>query len=191
MLVVKTFLLFSTFVGVAVSGPAVPIQGLAVRQDNKLPNCDDRSQTYNGPYADNSGNIYCTNSERCVTTKLSGKSVCQERSESVSVSVGVAIEGVSLGADFTVTNSESRCVTADDSTACSWNDGQCHTIWTQQQILRQKGYRRQRCNWGNGDETQCMGDWEQTTPSDTINYGCGSKCTDTNSCGHTDGTPCL
>ncbi|GKU07925.1 hypothetical protein FLAG1_10560 [Fusarium langsethiae] len=55
MLVVKTFLLFSTFVGVAVSGPAVPIQGLAVRQDNKLPNCDDRSQTYNGPYADNSG----------------------------------------------------------------------------------------------------------------------------------------
>ncbi|EKJ68369.1 hypothetical protein FPSE_11377 [Fusarium pseudograminearum CS3096] len=227
----KAFLLLPIFLGVVVAGPAVPVQALAVRQDNKLPNCDDKSQTYNGRYADNSGtyvtsdkithpykfplirkcwwdyyvveaapeltpwqkatgNIYCTNSERCVATKMSGKSVCQERSESVSASVGVAIEGFSLGVDFTVTKSESRCVTADDSTACSWNDGQCHTIWTQQQILRQKGYRRQRCDWGKGDETQCMGDWEQTTPSDLINYGCGSKCTDTNDCGHTDGTPC-
>ncbi|KAJ4130278.1 hypothetical protein NW768_007261 [Fusarium equiseti] len=142
------------------------------------------------PWQKASGDTYCTGSERCVVTKLTGKSVCKERSESISANVGLDIEGFKMGLEFTVTNSESRCVQASDSTACSWNDQQCHTIWTQQQILRQKGYRRHRCNWGNGDETQCMGDWEQTTPSDMINYGCGSKCSDTNACGHTDGTPC-
>ncbi|KAM0405277.1 hypothetical protein ACHAQC_000354 [Fusarium culmorum] len=134
MLEFKILLLSFIFLGAVLAGPAVPIQALALRQDNKFPNCDDKSQTYNGRYADNSGtyatsdkithpynfplirkcwwdyfvveaapeltpwqkatsNIYCTNSERCVATKMSEKSVCQERSESVSASVGVAIEG--------------------------------------------------------------------------------------------------
>ncbi|CEI65590.1 hypothetical protein FVEN_g8848 [Fusarium venenatum] len=142
------------------------------------------------PWQKASGDIYCTGTQTCTATKLVGKEVCQERSESVSVNVGAELEGISLGLSFEVTDSESKCVQGQDLTACAWDDGACHTVWTQQQVLKQKGYRRQRCNWGNGDETQCMDNWEQTTPSDFVDYGCGSKCTDTNTCGNTDGTPC-
>ncbi|KAH6962758.1 hypothetical protein DER45DRAFT_551820 [Fusarium avenaceum] len=142
------------------------------------------------PWKKSSGNVYCTGTERCVATKLTGAQVCKTKSESLSVNVGFEIEKFKLGAEISLTQSESRCVTADDSTACQWNDQGCHTVWTQQQILRQKGYRRKRCDWGKGDETQCMGNWEQTTPSDNISYGCGSKCTDTNDCGRTDGKAC-
>ncbi|KAH7143321.1 hypothetical protein DER46DRAFT_673546 [Fusarium sp. MPI-SDFR-AT-0072] len=142
------------------------------------------------PWQKASGDIYCTGTQTCSATKLTGNSICQERSYSISTSVGSEIEGFTLGITFQSTTSKSKCVTASDNTACTWNDQGCHTIWTQQQVLRQKGYRRQRCNWGNGDETQCMDDWEQTTPSDHVSYGCGSQCTDTNDCGNTDGQPC-
>ncbi|KAH7198340.1 uncharacterized protein B0J16DRAFT_392044 [Fusarium flagelliforme] len=210
MLFIKPLLISSLFLGIASATPALPVHELAVRAD-QLPSCDDKSKPYNGRYKDGqgnydyyiveankevlpwqkaSGNRYCTGTTTCSITQLTGKSVCKERSESISASVGVDIEGFKMGVEFTVTSSESRCVQATDTTQCVWSDQQCHTIWTQQHILRQKGYRRQRCDWGNGDETQCMGNWEQTTPSDDVNYGCGSKCTDTNACGHTDGTPC-
>ncbi|KAM0347342.1 hypothetical protein ACHAPU_004862 [Fusarium lateritium] len=142
------------------------------------------------PWQKASGNVYCTGTDTCTATKLVGNQVCQERSTAVSASVGFELEGFSLGASITVTDSESRCVVAQDLTACAWKDQACHTVWTQQQVLKQKGYRRQRCNWGKGDETQCMDNWEQTTPSNFIDYGCGSQCTDTNDCGKTDGTPC-
>ncbi|RTE75577.1 hypothetical protein BHE90_009962 [Fusarium euwallaceae] len=142
------------------------------------------------PWEKSSGNIYCTGTATCTVQKLNGNEHCQERSESVSAEVGLAIEGFSLGLSVSVTKSESRCVSAQDTSACQWSDGGCHTVWTQGQIIRQKGYRRQRCNWGNGDETQCMADWEQKTPTDYMDYGCGSKCEDTNDCGNTDGKPC-
>ncbi|VTO87732.1 unnamed protein product [Fusarium graminearum] len=184
-LIASSFLLASVQ-----AGPTVPAQALAKRDG--LPVCDDTSRTYEGPYTDGEG-TYVT-SDRTTHPykfpKLVGKEVCQERSESVSVNVGAEIEGISLGLSFSVTESESKCVQGQDLTACTWDDGACHTVWTQQQVLKQKGYRRQRCNWGNGDETQCMDNWEQTTPSDFVDYGCGSKCTDTNTCGNTDGTPC-
>ncbi|KAF4471381.1 hypothetical protein FALBO_1702 [Fusarium albosuccineum] len=142
------------------------------------------------PWEKSSGDVYCTDTERCVAEEVNSNQHCQERSESISADVGASIEGFTFGLGVTATSSESRCVTAQGSTACQWNDRECHTVWTQQQIIRQKGYRRHRCNWGNGDETECMADWEQITPTDHINYGCGSKCEDTNVCGNTDGTPC-
>ncbi|KAF4499121.1 hypothetical protein FAGAP_4714 [Fusarium agapanthi] len=98
------------------------------------------------PWQKASGNIYCTGTQVCTATKLFGNEVCQERSDSVSVSVGAEIEGFSLGINFTTTDTESKCVQAQDLTACTWDDGACHTVWTQQEVMRQKGYRRQRCN---------------------------------------------
>ncbi|CAJ0538528.1 Ff.00g065890.m01.CDS01 [Fusarium sp. VM40] len=142
------------------------------------------------PWEKSSGDIYCTDTERCVAEKVSSAQHCQERSVGISPNIGASIAGITLGLSVTATNSESRCVTAQDATACQWNDKSCHAVWTQQHVIRQKGYRRHRCDWGNGDETECMGDWDQVTPTDRINYGCGSKCEDSNICGHTDGTPC-
>ncbi|KAH9908200.1 hypothetical protein F4778DRAFT_720748 [Xylariomycetidae sp. FL2044] len=142
------------------------------------------------PWTKASGDIYCTDSNPCMAQKLSGGQTCQSKSTAISVSVGADIEGFSLGVSTTLTTEDSKCETATDVTACSWTDQSCHTVWTQQQVLVQKGYRRQRCNWGHGDETECMADWTMTTPTQTINYGCGSSCSDTNECGHTDGTAC-
>ena len=203
----------------------------AIARRDGVPDCDNDSQTYSGPYTDGqgtyvtsdgvthpykfpkvrkcwwdyfiveasaellpwqkgSGDIYCTGTERCVVQQLTGSQVCQEHSTSISAEVGLKIEDITLGVSVEVTDSESKCVVAQDATQCSWNDAQCHTVWTQQQVLKQTGYRRHRCNWGNGDETECMADWQQTTPTDMINYGCDSQCSDTNTCGNTDGQPC-
>lgn len=142
------------------------------------------------PWKKASGDKYCTGTETCTVQSLDASETCQSRSESVSVEVGVEIEGLHLGVSATVTTEDSKCFTATEVSACTWNDEGCHAIWTQQQMLVQKGYRRHRCNWGNGDETECMADWIMRTPTKMVNYGCGSKCSDTNDCGHTDGTPC-
>ncbi|KAK7424140.1 hypothetical protein QQZ08_008746 [Neonectria magnoliae] len=78
------------------------------------------------------GDIYCTGTANCVATQLPGSQMCQTRSESISANVGFEIKGFSMGLSVTVTNKASRCQTASDTTACTWNDAQCHTIWTQQ-----------------------------------------------------------
>ncbi|KAF5601982.1 uncharacterized protein FSUBG_7964 [Fusarium subglutinans] len=64
------------------------------------------------PWQKASGNIYCTGTQVCTATKLVGNEVCQERSESVSVSVGAEIEGFSLGLDFTTTDTKFKCIQA-------------------------------------------------------------------------------
>ncbi|KAK7416723.1 hypothetical protein QQX98_005049 [Neonectria punicea] len=140
------------------------------------------------PWQKATGDIYCTATATCAVTKLTGSETCQTRSEAISPSVGFIIQGVTLGLEVTITNEESHCETASDTTACTWNDGQCHTVWTQQQVLRQRGYRRHRCNYD--PEARCMSDWTMDTPNTQINYGCGSACTDTNNCGNTSGQNC-
>jgi hypothetical protein len=144
-----------------------------------------------GPWTKSSGDIYCTGTSTCMATELTGTQHCVTKSQTISVGVSASIEGF-VGANFGVTFGldDQHCFTASDTTACSWNDGQCHTVWTQQTFNNAVGYMRKRCNWGHGDETDCMTDWSQQTPTTQVSYGCGSKCTDTNTCGHTDGTPC-
>lgn len=142
------------------------------------------------PWKKASGDKYCTGTETCTVQSLDSSQTCQSKSTSLSVEVGLHIESFQLGVSTTTTTEESKCFTATDVSACTWNDGGCHTVWTQQQMLVQEGYRRHRCNWGNGDETECMADWTVRTPTKMVNYGCGSKCSDTNDCGHTDGTSC-
>lgn len=137
-----------------------------------------------------SGEIYCTGTNVCTATSVEGTQTCESSSVSFSAEVSAALEGFGVSAGYTLSQEEQHCSQATDSTACSWTDQACHVVWTQQEVLHQYGYRRHRCDWGDGDETECMGDWERTTPTTKINYGCGSKCTDTNECGNNDGSPC-
>ena len=138
-----------------------------------------------------SGDKYCTGTSTCQASTLTGTQVCQTRSTTISGEVGGEIlKGVNVGVTVSFELSDQNCYSASDTTACIWSDGGCHVVWTQQQIIKQVGYMRKRCDWGDGDETECMTNWEQKTPSKLVNYGCGSKCTDTNTCGHSDGTPC-
>lgn len=126
-----------------------------------------------------------------MVASLTGTQVCQTRSTTVSAEVGVNIkDAVSVGVSVSFELSDQNCYSASSTTTCSWNDGQCHVVWTQQTMLKQQGYMRKRCDWGEGDETDCMTDWEVNTPTTSVNYGCGSKCEDTNTCGHTDGSSC-
>ena len=137
-----------------------------------------------------SGDTHCSGTSICSVAKLTGSQYCQSRSETISADVGLDIEGFSLGLSVTEGFEQQQCNQASDTTACTWDDQQCHTVWTQQPMVRSVGYMRKRCNWGKGDETQCMTDWTVDTPVSAVNYGCGSKCTDTNHCGNTDGSPC-
>jgi hypothetical protein len=137
-----------------------------------------------------SSNFYCTGTSTCAVTALNGTQVCQSKSTAVSAQVGLDIEGFSVGSGVTITLDNQQCYTASNTDACTWNDDQCHCVWKQQQILQQVGYRKQRCNLGHGDETQCMADWELDTPTTLTNYGCGSSCEDTNPCRNTNGQPC-
>lgn len=148
------------------------------------------TETYLGPWKSSSGLHYCAGGASCSVATLTGTQACQSRSTSLSASVGFAIEDVTLGLDYTVTLDNSQCYTASDTSACIWTDDGCHVVWTQQQFVKQQGYSRQQCNYGDGDQTQCMGSWEIDTPTTYTNYGCNSKCTDTNTCGNTNGVNC-
>lgn len=91
-----------------------------------------------------------------------------------------ALFGISAG--YTLSLTTEGCYAATNTNACQWNDGGCHTIWTQQQLLKQNGYLRQRCNDGqkknnNKVITHCMADFEtDNTPTQLTNYACGAQC---------------
>lgn len=125
-----------------------------------------------------------------MVASLTGTQVCQTRSESGSVEVGATIAEFNIGVTISYEFSDQKCNSASSTTTCQWNDAQCHVVWTQQQMVKQQGYMWKRCDWGDGDETDCMTDWEVDTPTTSVNYGCGSKCGDSNVCGHTGGTHC-
>ncbi|EER43097.1 conserved hypothetical protein [Histoplasma capsulatum H143] len=170
--------------------------------------CDSDSD-YTGPYQDGQvpqsaqvlARLLCCRSEcvLCSAAQLNGTQVCQTRSQTVSASMGLKIDaavskgivpGLFFGVEFSSSIEDSECYSASSTTTCTWNDKACHTVWTQQQMVLTKGYERKRCNWGNGDVTECMRSWEQNTPTTYTDYGCGSKCEDTNYCGNTNGQPC-
>jgi hypothetical protein len=138
------------------------------------------------PWRKSSGDIYCSGTSSCSVSELNGTQVCQSVTTGISANVGAAIEGITLGVGVSISTDNQHCATASQTEACTWSDEQCHCVWTQQQVLKQVGYLRHRCNYaakgqhGKGDHTWCMKDWEMTTPTTLTNYGCGSKCTDTN-----------
>lgn len=152
------------------------------------------------PWRIDSGPIYCTHTApSCTNTQLSGNQTCQTRSTSISTGVSGSItdqvsEGLvpSLSVSETVTFEldNQQCYTSSETTACSWNDDQCHVVWSQQQMANTAGYWRKRCNLGSGDQTQCLSDWTMSTPTTLTGFGCGSLCGDTNPCDNTNGSSC-
>ncbi|KAL8824707.1 MAG: hypothetical protein Q9170_008070, partial [Blastenia crenularia] len=135
-------------------------------------------QDYYIPWQKSSGDVYCSGTATCQVSELNGTQFCQTRSESISVNVGVDIEGFSAGVTATYGLDNQQCYSASDTTACTWSDAQCHTIWTQQQMVKSLGYIHKRCNWGNGDETECMTNWEINTPTtSTLSGGQLRSCT--------------
>ncbi|KAK7954164.1 hypothetical protein PG988_014858 [Apiospora saccharicola] len=193
------------------AAPAAPEAQLETRGDMK--NCDNTNTKYGGrggrirkcwwdyflvstaaqddPWQIASGKQYCAKGGDCAVSSLTGQQTCQSKSTTVSADVGLAIEGLGTASiGVSTTNEKSKCNTASDTSQCTWHDGGCHVVWTQQQMVEQKGYRRQRCNYGHGEETQCMADWNMRTPTKKVNYGCGSSCDDSNTCGNTNGKPC-
>ncbi|KAB8270063.1 hypothetical protein BDV30DRAFT_229308 [Aspergillus minisclerotigenes] len=121
-----------------------------------------------------SGKTYCTGTQICQVSKMMGAQHC--KSISISVTAGISSDlfnaGVSAGYDV------QDCSQATDTTACTWNDGGCHIVWTQQQQLSQTGYTRRRCSSKDGDYTAWMQDFTNVIPTSYINYGCGSSCDD-------------
>ncbi|CZR58733.1 uncharacterized protein PAC_08625 [Phialocephala subalpina] len=146
---------------------------------------------YNGAWRKSTGDILCTRTYTRTVSSLNDTEYCQKRTSEVSISVGLASPsiiipaaghsgisggGPTIGIDYTLSLSTTGCYSASDTKACQWNDGSCHNVWTQQQILKQLGYTRQVCNWGNGAETECMVDIEIDTPTALTNYQRGGEC---------------
>ncbi|KAL2074304.1 hypothetical protein VTL71DRAFT_8082 [Oculimacula yallundae] len=139
---------------------------------------------YDGAWTKASGDTYCTDTLSCTVTFLKGIQTCQSRTDDVSATIGVEMLldgilgtfGLNLDLSYTHTQTKEACQSASNSTACAWGDGACHTVFISQQLLKQQGYRRKRCNWGDGDVTECMADLEVTTPTDRTTYQCGAEC---------------
>ncbi|MCO5602774.1 hypothetical protein L7F22_056912 [Adiantum nelumboides] len=122
-----------------------------------------------------SGNLYCTGTSSCSFSHMDGHQTCQ--SWSISLSAGVESEFIKFG--VTAGYEHQDCHTGTDVNQCTWSDGQCHCIWTQQQMTYQHGYKRRRCSSNNGDYTAWMQDVVHDAPTSVTSYGCGSKCSDT------------
>lgn len=121
-----------------------------------------------------SGKTYCTGTQSCTVSKMNGNSKCETWSMSMDAGISSDIINFSIHAGYDL----QKCNSATDSTACSWNDGKCHIIWAQQQLVETKGYARRRCHDKGRDYTAWMKEYSHTAPTRSVNYGCGSKCSD-------------
>jgi hypothetical protein len=141
---------------------------------------------YGGPWELDSGEVHCTGTSTCEVTALLGTQHCTTTSLTLTTTIGDGLDSLAAAVGYSIQN----CNTASDTTACTWNDDQCHVVWTQQEYVAQLGYARRRCSSNSGDYTAWMQDFERDSPTSQVNYGCGSSCGDTNTCGNTNGQPC-
>ncbi|KAK1726485.1 uncharacterized protein BDZ83DRAFT_546322, partial [Colletotrichum acutatum] len=129
---------------------------------------------YNDPWRQASSKVYCTKSQSCQATQGVNNQVCE--TTSFEISAGITAEFVT--ASISVGHQTQTCSGSTSLTACTWNDQGCHVIWSQQQMLSQKGYQRRRCASGDGDYTAWTKFLEKKAPTEFKNYGCGSSCND-------------
>ncbi|KAJ2981307.1 hypothetical protein NQ176_g2100 [Zarea fungicola] len=129
---------------------------------------------YKGPWYPASGKVYCSGTSACQVSKMSGTQNCETWSLSITAGVESKIFKFGITAGYALQN----CNSASDTTSCTWSDKQCHIVWAQQQYLQQNGYARRRCHDKGRDYTAWMQDFTHTAPTSTVNYGCGSKCSD-------------
>ena len=121
-----------------------------------------------------SDKVYCTNTNQCRVDKMTGQQNCQTTTIEMSAGIEADFLNIGISAGYQV----QKCSSAQDTSSCTWTDDQCHIIWAQQQYLSQKGYSRRRCHDKGQDYTAWMKDFENKAPTNSLNYGCGSKCSD-------------
>ena len=120
----------------------------------------------------------CTNGSSCTISSANSSQQCYSSSSSVSHETAISIQGVYDGAAIDAkegttkvlqTTTES-CVTSTWTNGCSWTDGGCHFVCSQQQMAGFSGYKRYRCNFhaqprqAKYDKTICMQDLDVVIP---------------------------
>jgi len=150
---------------------------------------------FKGPWYKIGGSFYCTATASCSSGVTTTNQTCLSNTDQISVGISIkTADEASLEFGYQHTWSTETCYSESVNNQCIWNDQQCHTIWAQDGMVQQKGYKRERCNVsgvnGGEDFTNCMSDWQIEWPTGIVSYGCGSKCGDTNPCGNNNGQPC-
>lgn len=118
------------------------------------------------------------------------QSTCKTKTWEVggAVSFAEVLKILSVEASGRYSQAVQECESSGVSTTCSWRTSGCHVAWSQQKTTTQRGYKRQRCNKGGGDYTDCMSDWGADVTYEILS--CDSPCSDTNKCGNTNGKKC-
>ena len=123
----------------------------------------------------------CT-SGTCTISSANSSQQCYSSSSSVSHETAVQIQGVYDGAAIDATDGTTKvlqtttesCVTSTWTDGCSWTDGGCHFICSQQQMAGYFGYKRYRCNFhaqprkARYDKTICMQDLDVVIPCKSL-----------------------
>lgn len=141
-----------------------------------------------------SGNFNCGNSTQCTSGKLQQSQYCETRSKGIDLGLSIAVEGVKITGTGVVALrlDKQRCTMNQVNDGCMWNDKLCHTVWIQQEMLKTTGYIIRQCDTHTTKKVvpRCMTNYRIDTPTPRVSTSCDFQCSDTNNCGHIDGTPC-
>lgn len=128
---------------------------------------------------------YCTNTSSCTISSANASQQCYSTTSSVSKDTSMQIATLYEGSpvfsptlgsstDKTVGQTTQGCVSETWTDGCTWNDGGCHFVCSQQQMVGFYGYKRYRCNFHTQpryeryDRTVCMQDLSIYTPRKSI-----------------------
>ena len=124
----------------------------------------------------------CTSGSTCTISSANSSQQCLSSSSSVSHETAIDIQGVYDGADIGATDGTTTvlqittesCITLTWTNGCSWTDGGCHFVYSQQQMAGFSGYKRYRCNFhaqprkAKYDKTICMQDLDVVIPCKSL-----------------------
>ena len=97
----------------------------------------------------------CSGTSVCSVASLNGTQTCQSATTTLSLVVSASSITASYltlraNADVPAAMDTQQCYTVSPTDTCTWDDAACRCVWTQQQMLGQYEYRRQRCNYRLG-----------------------------------------
>ncbi|KAH6873654.1 hypothetical protein B0T10DRAFT_499733 [Thelonectria olida] len=133
----------------------------------------------------------CTSTSVCISPQLGTTQKCDTSSftnvpafnagataKFAAPFVGEVEAAVGGGYQAWIANGQSTCTTVDVTFQCQWNDGQCHSLWLSDVVVKYNGYIRRRCNFndGKGDQTVWSWDTSVTTPTNLTRLGCAATC---------------
>ena len=107
------------------------------------------------PYSLSFSTSSCTNGSSCTISSTNSSQQCYSSSSSVSHETALSIQGAygkaiveaSGGTTKVLATTTESCVTSTWTSACTWTDGSCHFVCSQQQMAGYSGYKRYRCNF--------------------------------------------